>query len=67
MVLEGYTPDDGEFVAIGNSVVEGIINSSVVQALCGKTWVPGRDPQKYPLCPTCRDIAISLGWDVPAT
>lgn len=67
IVLEGYTPDDGEFVAIGNSVVEGIINSSVVQALCGKTWVPGRDPQKYPLCPTCRDIAISLGWDVPAT
>lgn len=67
IVLEGYTPDDGEFVAIGNSVVEGIINSSAVQALCGKTWVPGRDPQKYPLCPTCREIAISLGWDVPAT
>ena len=66
IVLEGYTPDDGDFVAIGNSVVEGIINSSAVQALCGKVWVPGRDPQKYPLCPTCREIAMSLGWDVPA-
>jgi hypothetical protein len=66
IVLEGYTPEDGEFVPVGNSVVEGIINSSAVKALCGKTWVPGRDPKKYPICPTCREIAQSLGWDVPA-
>lgn len=67
IVLEGYTPEDGEFVPVGNSVVEGIINSTAVKALCGKTWVPGRDPKKYPICPTCREIAQSLGWDVPAT
>jgi len=66
IVLEGYTPEDGEFVPVGNSVVEGIINSSAVKALCGKIWVPGRDPKKYPICPTCREIAQSLGWDVPA-
>lgn len=66
IVLEGYTPEDGEFVPVGNSVVEGIINSSAIKALCGKVWVPGRDPKKYPICPTCREIAESLGWDVPA-
>ena len=66
LVLEGYTPKDGEFVALGNSVVEGMVNATPVRALCGKLWVPGRDPQKYPLCPTCKDIAESIGWSVPS-
>ncbi len=65
LVLEGYTPKDGDFVALENSVVEGMVNSTPVRALCGKVWVPGRDPKKYPLCPTCKDIAKSLGWSVP--
>ena len=65
IVLEGYTPEKGDFVAIGNSVVEGMINSTAVKALCGKVWIPGRDPKKYPICPTCREIAQALGWDVP--
>ncbi len=66
IVLEGYTPKDGEFVPLENSVVEGMINATPVKALCGKVWVPGRDPQKYPLCPTCKEIATSLGWSLPA-
>ena len=65
IVLEGYTPKKGDFVPLGNSVVEGIINASAVTALCGKVWVPGRDPQKYPLCPTCKEIAEGMGWSVP--
>jgi hypothetical protein len=65
LVLEGYTPKNGEFVALENSVVEGMINATPVRALCGKVWVPGRDPKKYPICPTCKDIAESLGWSVP--
>ena len=66
LVLEGYTPKDGEFVALGNSVVEGMVNATPVRALCGKLWVPGRDPQKYPLCPTCKEIAESIGWTLPS-
>ena len=65
IVLEGYTPKDGEFVALENSVVEGMINSTPVKALCGKVWVPGRDPQKYPICPTCKEVAASMGWSLP--
>ncbi len=65
IVLEGYTPKDGEFVALNNSVVEGMVNATPVKALCGKVWVPGRDPQKYPVCPTCKEIATSLGWSLP--
>lgn len=66
IVLEGYTPKKGDFVPLGNSVVEGQINATPVTALCGKVWVPGRDPQKYPLCPTCKEIATSMGWTLPA-
>lgn len=31
-----------------------------VVALCGKVWVPGRDPSKYPVCPTCKQILEDL-------
>lgn len=34
------------------SMVEG----TPLEALCGKKWVPSRDPQRYPVCPTCKDI-----------
>jgi hypothetical protein len=27
-----------------------------VIALCGKVWVPGRDPEKFPVCPECKAI-----------
>jgi len=67
IVLEGFTPKDGEFVAIENSVVDGMINATPVRALCGKVWVPGRDPQKYPICPTCKEIAESMGWSLPSS
>src|ERR1700723_3630662 len=70
IVLEGYTPKKGrkkgEFVSAGPSVVEGIVNGTAVRALCGKEWVPGRDPKRYGLCPTCKEIAQSMGWKIPA-
>jgi Protein of unknown function (DUF3039) len=69
IVLEGYTPKRGlrkKFVSTGNSVVEGMVNGTPVEALCGKKWVPGRDPKKYPLCPTCKEIAESMGWKIPS-
>ena len=67
IVLEGYTPKHGDFVSMGPSVVEGIVNRTAVRALCGKEWVPGRDPARYGLCPTCKEIAESMGWKIPAS
>lgn len=67
IVLEGFHPEEGDFIPTNNSVVEGIINASPVKALCGKVWVPGRDPQKYSLCPTCKEIAESMGWTLPGS
>ena len=31
-----------------------------VRALCGKKWVPGRDPSKFPVCPECEAIFSGL-------
>ena len=70
IVLEGFTPTKGtkkgKYVSAGPSVVEGIVNRTAVRALCGKEWVPGRDPKRYGLCPTCKEIAESMGWKIPA-
>ena len=66
IVLEGVKLSDEEFVSAGPSVVEGIVNGTPVKALCGKVWIPGRDPKRYPICPTCKEIAEGMGWKVPA-
>lgn len=34
------------------SNVEGV----EVVALCGKKWIPNRDPDRYPICPTCKEL-----------
>ena len=66
IVLEGFHPKKGDFISTGPSVVEGMVMGTPVKALCGKEWVPGRNPGRYGLCPTCKEIAESMGWDIPA-
>jgi hypothetical protein len=39
-----------------NKIVESAVTGTPVVALCGKVWVPGRDPQKFPVCPDCKRI-----------
>jgi len=41
-------------------VVESAMTGKAVRALCGKKWVPSRDPEKYPICPACKAIFESL-------
>lgn len=37
-------------------VLEARVNGTPVTALCGYQWVPSRDPQKHPICPTCVEM-----------
>ena len=67
IVLEGVDQEDGGFVPAGPTVAEGVVMGTPVRALCGKVWVPNRDPKRYPLCPTCKEIAERMGWAVPAS
>ncbi len=37
-------------------ILESALSGEPVVALCGKVWVPGRDPKKFPVCPQCKEI-----------
>ena len=56
------TTDDGDHermahvVVPASAVTEAYITGNAVTALCGKTWVPTRDPGRYQVCPTCQEI-----------
>lgn len=42
-------------------VMRARIEGFPITALCGFTWIPSRDPKKYPTCQTCLDIYESGG------
>jgi hypothetical protein len=57
--------DDGDHDRFAHYVRKGdIVRSNVegipVMALCGKVWIPNRDPDRYPVCPTCKEIRARL-------
>ena len=46
--------------ALKHKVTESYIMGTPIVALCGKVWVPSRDPKKYPICPECKELLESL-------
>ena len=47
-----YVPKD--------KLMAAMVNGTPVVALCGKVWVPSKNPEKYPVCPECKEIWESL-------
>ena len=43
-----------------NESTRAYIEGTPVRALCGKVWVPTRDPSRYPVCPTCQEIVDAV-------
>lgn len=43
--------------------LNGYINGVAVTALCGHVFVPTRDPERYPLCQKCSEIARNGFYD----
>ena len=43
-----------------DKILRSALSGKPVIALCGKVWVPGRDPEKFPVCPTCKEIYEKL-------
>jgi hypothetical protein len=50
--LSHYVPKD--------KLMEAMVNGTPVVALCGKVWVPTRDPERFPVCPECKDVWENL-------
>lgn len=42
------------------SITEGYVLGSPVIAICGKIFIPSRDPKKFPICPICKELAEAL-------
>ena len=43
-----------------DKLTEAMVMGTPVVALCGKVWVPSRAPEKFPVCPDCKEIWESL-------
>jgi len=52
--------DDGDHDRFAHIVrkddqMKGYVMGEAVTALCGKVWIPSRDPDRYPVCPACKE------------
>jgi Protein of unknown function (DUF3039) len=47
-----YVPKD--------KLTAAMVEGTPVVALCGKVWVPSRDPQRFPVCPECQELWSGL-------
>ena len=59
-------PSDGDgddrvahYVKKGD-IVRANVEGVPVKALCGKEWIPNRDPAGLPVCPACRKIMATI-------
>jgi hypothetical protein len=70
-VVEDYRLDPGDAERFAHVVwapgqkAEGVVTEArvygtPVTALCGKRWIPARDPQRFPVCPECADKAALI-------
>lgn len=61
-LAETESKDENKFAHYAEkvSVTEGYVLGTPVLAVCGKLFVPSRDPKKFPLCPICKKICEAL-------
>jgi hypothetical protein len=60
-LLEDSQLEDGDHERFSHyvqkeKILESAVSGRPVRALCGKKWIPGRDPEKFPVCPDCKKI-----------
>ena len=53
--------DDGDHdrfshYARKSDIVKSPVTGGPIVSLCGKVWVPDRDPDRYPVCPRCKEL-----------
>lgn len=45
-----------------SDLMKAYVDGEAIIALCGKRWTPTRDPERFPVCPTCKEIrSAALG------
>ena len=56
-----YRYDEGDHERFSHyapkeKIMQAMVEGTPVVALCGKVWVPSRDPKRFPVCPVCKDL-----------
>jgi hypothetical protein len=64
-LLNGELVDEGDHDRFSHyvkkeKILQSALSGKPVRALCGKKWTPGRDPEKFPICPSCKEIYEKL-------
>lgn len=55
------TNDDGDHERFAHYVkIHALVAGGECVALCGKRWVPRKDPGRFPVCPTCLEVFESM-------
>ena len=58
------TTDNGEehlaHIAEASKITEAYVLGTPVEALCGKIFVPSKNPENLTVCETCKEIADAL-------
>jgi len=61
-VIDDGTGDHDRFAHYvrKSDIVRANVEGVEVVAICGKKWIPNRDPSRYPICPTCKELKARL-------
>ncbi len=57
---DGSDKDRFSHYAKKDDIVRAATEGLAITALCGKKWRPQRNPEKYPVCPMCKDAYEQL-------
>jgi hypothetical protein len=64
-LLEDENLDEGDHDKFSHyvpkeKIVESAVTGKPVRALCGKKWLPNSNPERFPICPACKEIYEKL-------
>jgi len=60
-LTEGDEQPDAAHIVTQQDLIESQITGKAIRALCGKLWVPKRNPDDYPMCQACVEVLNRSG------
>jgi hypothetical protein len=62
VVSDADTGEDDRYAhyARKDEITRAAIEGGTITALCGFQFSPVRDPQRFPVCPRCKELAAML-------
>ena len=64
--VEGDDAPDAAHIVTQKDLIHSQLTGEAIRALCGKMWVPKRNPDDFPMCQACMEIFNRSGADGPS-